>query len=129
MIGIRILKICGKSICRPLELIFNECISNGIFPSEWKKVNVVPIHKKNDRQCFENYRPISLLPICDKILERLIFDEMFPFFIKNGLISQISQVLNLEILVLTNFCLLRMRYTYGSGMGVIWGWYTTIHAR
>ena len=88
MIGIRILKICGKSICRPLELIFSECISNGIFPSEWKKVNVVPIHKENDRQCFENYRPISLLPICDKILERLIFDEMFPFFIKNDLISQ-----------------------------------------
>ena len=50
MISIRMLKICGKSICRPLELIFSECISNGVFPSEWKKGNVVPIHKKNDRQ-------------------------------------------------------------------------------
>ena len=75
------LKICGKSICRPLELIFNECISNGVFSSEWKKGNVVPIHKKSDRQCLENYRPVSLLPICDKILERLIINEMFLFFI------------------------------------------------
>ena len=75
------LKICGKSICRPLELIFNECISNGVFSSEWKKGNVVPIHKKSDRQCLENYRPVSLLPICGKILERLIINERFLFFI------------------------------------------------
>ena len=50
--------------------------------------NIVPIHKKNDRQCLKNYRPVSLLPICGKILERLIFNEMFLLFIKNGLILQ-----------------------------------------
>ena len=44
--------------------------------------------KKNDRQCLEYYRPISLLPVCGKILESLIFDEIFPFFIKIDLISQ-----------------------------------------
>ena len=37
MISIRMLKTCGKSICRPLELIFNECILNGVFPWELKK--------------------------------------------------------------------------------------------
>ena len=88
MVSIRMLKICGKSICRQLELIFNECVSNGGFPSEWKKGNVVPIHKKNERQCLENYCPVSLLPFCGKILERLIFNDMFPYFIKNGLIVQ-----------------------------------------
>ena len=51
-----------------------------------KQEPILPIHKKNDRQCLENYRPVSLLPICGKILERLIFDEIFPFFIKKGLI-------------------------------------------
>ena len=44
--------------------------------------------KKNDRQRLENYRPISLLPVCGKILEGLVFDEIFPFFIKIDLISQ-----------------------------------------
>ena len=82
------LKSHGKLICRPLELIFNEYISNGVFPSEWKKGNAVPIHKKNDRQCFENYPPVALLPICRKILEHLVFNEMFPSFIQNELISQ-----------------------------------------
>ena len=40
MISIQMLKICGKSICRPFELIFNEGRSNSVFPSEWKKGNV-----------------------------------------------------------------------------------------
>ena len=68
LISIRMLKICGKSICKQLELIFNECISNDVFSSEWKKGKLVPIHEKNKRQCLENYRPASLLPICGKIL-------------------------------------------------------------
>ena len=62
-------------------------MESGSFPSEWKKGNVVPIHKKDDKQCLKNYRPISLLPICGKIFEKLIFNEMFKFFIENELIS------------------------------------------
>ena len=62
-ISIRMLKICGSSIYKPLEIIFKQCIETGIFPSEWKKANVVPIHKKGDKQTLENYRPVSLLPI------------------------------------------------------------------
>ena len=88
MISIPMLNICGKSICKPLVLILNEFISNGVFPSEWKKGNVVPIHKKIDRKCLENYRSFSLLLICSKILERLIFNKLFPFLTKNSIISQ-----------------------------------------
>ena len=82
------LKICGDSLCRPLELIFNDCLAIGIFPSDRKKSNIVPVHKKNDKQRLNNYRPISLLPICSKILEQLIFNEMLGFFTENDLISQ-----------------------------------------
>ena len=52
-----------------------------------KKANVVPVHKKGNKQSLENYRPISLLPICSKIFERLIYNEMFTFFTENDLIS------------------------------------------
>ena len=45
-ISIRMLKICGPSICKPFETIFKLCLESGIFPPEWKKANVVPIHKK-----------------------------------------------------------------------------------
>ena len=45
-ISIRIIKICSKSICKPLQLIFSQCIDTGSFPLEWKKDNVAPFHKK-----------------------------------------------------------------------------------
>ena len=85
-ISIRMLQLCGNSICKPLELIFKQSMESGSFPSERKKGNVVPIHKKDDKQCLSNYRPVSLLPICGKIFERLIFNEVFKF-IENEFIS------------------------------------------
>ena len=81
------LKICGSSIYKPLEMIFKQCIETGVFSSEWKKANIVPIHKKGGKQALENYLPVSSLPVCGKILVRLMFNEMFNFFIENKLIS------------------------------------------
>ena len=49
--------------------------------------NVVPVHKKSDKQILENYRPVSLLPICGKVFERLIYNSLFEYFIQNDLIS------------------------------------------
>ena len=86
MISSRMLKLCGDSICKPLELIFKTCLRNDRFPLEWKKASVVPIHKKGDKQTIKNYRPVSLLPICGKIFERLLYDTMFNFFSKNNLL-------------------------------------------
>ena len=60
MISIRMLKLCGDSICQTLEIIFKACLRNGRFPLEGKKANVVPIHKKGDKQRIESYRPVSL---------------------------------------------------------------------
>ena len=87
MLSIRMIKLCGNSICKPLSIIFKDCLSEGKFPHEWKKANVVPVHKKGNKQSLENYGPISLLPICSKIFERLIYNEMFTFFTENNLIS------------------------------------------
>ena len=81
------LKNCGESISKPLEIIFKSSIEKGQFPNEWKKVNMVPVHKKGEKQVSRNYRPVSLLPICGKIFERLIHDNLVEFFIKNDLIS------------------------------------------
>ena len=49
--------------------------------------NAVPIHKEGDKKTLKNYRPVFLLPICSKIFERLIYNEMFRFFLDKGLIS------------------------------------------
>ena len=52
-----------------------------------KKGNIVPIHKKGDKQVLKHYSPVSLLPICGKGFERLIFNEMFSFLLENNLVS------------------------------------------
>ena len=49
--------------------------------------NVVPFHKKSDKQILKNYRPVSLLPICGKVFERLIYNSLFEYFIQKDLIS------------------------------------------
>ena len=81
------LKLWGDWICKPLDLIFKVCLRNGRFPLEWKKANVVPIHKKGDKQTIKNFRPVSLLSISGKIFECLLYDTMFDFFSKNNLLS------------------------------------------
>ena len=86
-ISIRMLKICGSSVCRPLQIIYKSCLDRGKFPQEWKKANVVPVHKKNDKQLVKNYRPISLLPIYGKIFERILYNSLFNFLNQNYLIS------------------------------------------
>ena len=86
-ISIRMVKLCGPWIYKPLEIIFNQCLETGVFPSERKKGNIALIHKKGGKQILKNYRPVSLLPICGKILKRLMFNEIFEFFIANKFIS------------------------------------------
>ena len=80
-------QICGAEVVKPLSPIFKNCIHYGIFPNLRKKSNIVPIHKKGDKQCTVNYRPVSLLPICGKIFERLIFKPGFEFLEGNKLLS------------------------------------------
>ena len=86
-ISICMLKICDKSICKSLELILKFCFKHEKFPNEWKMTNVVLVHKKSDKQILKNYRPVSLLPICGKVFQRLIYNSLFEYFIENDLIS------------------------------------------
>ena len=86
-ISMAMLKLCPAEIAIPLSLIFQRCMNTGKFPDSWKLANVQPIHKKNDRQIKSNYRPISLLPLCGKILEKIIFDQVYAFLDQNRLIS------------------------------------------
>ena len=50
-----------------------------IFPDIQKKSNIVPVHKQDHKQVASNYRPLSLLPACRKILESLVFNSFFDF--------------------------------------------------
>ena len=62
------LKMCGSAIYKPLAIIFKQCVDTAIFPSEWKKGNIVPIHKKGDKQTLKNYRQYRFILFVEKFL-------------------------------------------------------------
>ena len=83
----QMLVICDKSVVLPLEIIFKNILDTYIYPGMWKLANVTPIFKKENKQLVKNYRPISLLPICGKILEKLIFNSLYFYLNSNNLIT------------------------------------------
>ena len=100
-------KAHGKSIAFPLKLLFDSSLEKGISPVDWKKINIVPVHKKGNQNLIKNYRPISLLPIFSKIYEKLIFNSIFKYFITNNLFTKgqscISQLLSITHEILKSF--------------------------
>ena len=83
----RMLQLYGDTLTIPLSIIYTNCISKGYFPKKWKKANVTAVHKKNAKNIVSNYRPISLLPLCGKMFEKIIYDNMYAHFFGNKLIS------------------------------------------
>ena len=86
-ISIRKIKLCASSISKPLHLIFRNCLETESFLKEWKKANIIPVHKKGDKQLITNYRPVSLLPICGKVFEKIIFNSLFVYLNNNNLLN------------------------------------------
>ena len=54
-------------------------MKNYIFPDIFKKSNIMPVHEKGDKRIIDNDRPVSLLTICGKIFEKLLFNLIFKF--------------------------------------------------
>ena len=86
-LSIRMLQIGSYSISKPLSIIFRNCLKAGYFPTAWKKANVVPVHKKGNRQILNNYRSVSLSTICSKLFEKIIFDKIFKHLTVNKLLN------------------------------------------
>ena len=81
------LKLCATSISKPLHILFNNSVISECFSNEWKKANVIPVHKKGDKKIINNYRPVPLLPICSKIFEKIVFNSLSEYLEDNKLLN------------------------------------------
>ncbi|RUM30450.1 MAG: hypothetical protein DSY42_04590 [Aquifex sp.] len=70
-----------------LTVIVNTSLTTGVFPETWKHAMVIPFFKKGDQENVSNYRPISLLPILSKIVEKIVSNQLLDFLLKNNLLS------------------------------------------
>ena len=73
----RILQECALEIAPSICELLNRSLHTGNVPSEWKSANVTPVHKKDLKEPVEHYRPISLLPIVGKVLERCVCNRLY----------------------------------------------------
>ena len=63
-------------------------MKTGIFPNKLKLAKVIPIYKKDDPTQVTNYRPISLLPVLSKVIEKTIAKQLAGYFEDNKLFNQ-----------------------------------------
>ena len=78
-IPVNLLKLIPDLIIAPLVKIIDNSFTTGIFPDALKISKVIPIHKGDSTQELNNYRPISLLSIFDKIIEKLMHKRLYNF--------------------------------------------------
>ena len=74
-----LVKLGGSVLTQIMTLLFNKSFDQGVFPSALKVSKIVPIHKGDSLFELSNYRPISLLPIFSKILEKLMYIRVIGF--------------------------------------------------
>ena len=83
-----IIKQIITTILSPLTTIFNKSLESGVFPEKLKLAKVTPIYKSDDKKLLSNYRPISVLPIFSKILEKLMYVRLEKFIEKHNILCE-----------------------------------------
>ena len=82
----KLLKIAAPIICSSLAYICNLSLFMSEFPMDWKAAKVTPIHKSGDKANVDNYRPISVLSIVSKIMERAVHNQLYDYLmLRNSL--------------------------------------------
>ncbi len=84
-----LLKSIIKEISTPLSHVFNKSLETGVFPDSMKLSEVVPIYKgKGEKFLMTNYRPVALLPVLSKILEKIVHKRLYSFLSQNALLYE-----------------------------------------
>ena len=87
-IPFKLLSLIPDLIIMPLAYIINRSFWTGVFPKRMKIVKVIPIHKGGSTQDVNNYCPISLLSIFDKIIEQIMHKHLFAFLEYHNILFQ-----------------------------------------
>ena len=87
-ISVGILKLLKSVLSTPLQILFNNSYLSGNVPNALKLSNVIPVFKKGSQTSLSNYRPISLLSIFHKLLERLMYNRLVSFLDKHHVLFE-----------------------------------------
>ena len=87
-ISVKLIKFAKKKyeLCKPITPLVNQCLETGIFPDKLEIAKVIPLFKKGDPEQINNYRLISILPAISKIIEKVMFIQLYEYFNTNNLL-------------------------------------------
>jgi hypothetical protein len=85
-----VVKQCAMFIKGPLTYIYNMSVNSGVFPDLFKVARVKPLYKKGDTYNIQNYRPISILSVFSKILEKIMYSRLTGFLNKHNIITKVQ---------------------------------------
>ena len=77
-----LLKTTATAIAPSITKLFNDSISSGQIPADWKKANVTPVPKTSSAQLLTKFRPISVLPVIAKVYKSLIYEQLYSSHLK-----------------------------------------------
>ena len=86
-LSIKLVKLAAPLITHAMAIIFNKSITSGIFPCEWKISKVTPVYKTGPRKVMSNYRPISVISIVSKTIEKLVNNQLYQYFTNNDMLA------------------------------------------
>ena len=84
----KLIKLVRHTLSKPFSIIAHSSFTEGVFPEKLKFAKVTPIFKSKSKQEIGNYRPISILPIFSKILEKLMNHRLVQFLNKHKIIFE-----------------------------------------
>ena len=83
----KLLKCIASLIATPLTFLINKSFQMGIIPAQWKEARVTPIHKGGSKDDIGNYRPISVISILGKVVEKIAYDQLQTYLINNNILT------------------------------------------
>ncbi len=87
LFNVKLLKLAAPYVSQSLAHICNLSLNTSKFPDDWKKAKVTPIFKSGDKSNVSNYRPISVLPIISKIIERNVHNQLYAYLCSKNILS------------------------------------------
>lgn len=84
----KILRLSAPHIAESLTYIYNLCIEKSVYPKAFKEAKVIPLFKAGDKTDPSNFRPISVLPVLSKLLEKHVNDHIMIYFTSNNLFHE-----------------------------------------
>ncbi len=82
----KLLKACNNELATSLAHIANLSFLSCNYPDQLKIAKVIPLFKKCEPHLTKNYRPISLLSILNKIIEKLVHKRLYQFLQKHNIL-------------------------------------------